>query len=61
MGTQISLILIAEEATYLTWYVDSGYSRHMKGNKELLFEYEKKIGGGSVTISTKKDKSRDMV
>ena len=33
-----------------TWYVDSGCSRHMTGNKELLFEYEEKIGGGSVTF-----------
>ena len=33
-----------------TWYVDSGCSRHMTGNKELLFEYEEKVGGGSVTF-----------
>ena len=33
-----------------TWYVDSGCSRYMTGNKELLFEYEEKIGGGSVTF-----------
>ena len=31
-----------------TWYVDSGCSRLMAGNKELLFEYNEKIGGGSV-------------
>ena len=33
-----------------TWYVDSGCSRHMTGNKELLYEYEEKQGGGSVTF-----------
>ena len=33
-----------------TWFVDSGCSRHMTCNKELLFEYEEKIGGGSVTF-----------
>ena len=34
-----------------TWYVDFGCSRRMTGNKELLFEYEEKIGGGSITFS----------
>ena len=33
-----------------TWYVDSRCSRHMTGNKELLFEYEEKIGGGTVNF-----------
>ena len=32
-----------------TWYVDSGCSRHMTGNKELLSDYEEKLGG-SVTF-----------
>ena len=45
-----------------TWYVDSGCSRHMIGNKELLFEYEEKIGGASVTIEEiEKVKSKDTV
>ena len=33
-----------------TWYVDYGCSKHMTSNKEVLFEYEEKIGGGSVTF-----------
>ena len=33
-----------------TWYVDFGCSKHMTGNKELHFEYEEKIRGGSVTF-----------
>jgi len=41
-----------------TWYVDSGCSRHMIGNKELLFEYEEKIGGGSVTFG---DNTKDQI
>ena len=33
-----------------TWYVDIWCSRHMTGNKELLSNYEEKLGGGSVTF-----------
>ena len=33
-----------------TWYVDSGCFRHMTCNKELLFQYEEQVGGGSVTF-----------
>ena len=33
-----------------TWYVDFGCSRHMIGNKELVYDYEEKQGGGSMTF-----------
>ena len=33
-----------------TWYVDFGCSRHMIGNKELVYDYEEKQGGGTVTF-----------
>ena len=38
-----------------TWYVDSRCSRHMTGNKELLFDYEEKQGGGTVTFEDDKN------
>ncbi|KAI3715213.1 hypothetical protein L6452_22185 [Arctium lappa] len=36
------------------WYLDSGCSRHMTGDRGLLSSYKEKLGGGSVTFGDNK-------